>query len=332
MTNAAREDFGPSDGRWIIRPRSGERLWAKSKEESIRIKKPLSEESQENHHSTLASGGNAPARGNHISTSSASGRYVPACGGGGGSASSTRSVSFRSSPVVPSIAPPLGTSRQDEYELLSRARSHVKSRGESGPQSSAGAESFGEAEALTGSTPDRNSNLPLERSSGRSSRGKGYDRPDDDGSDSSSSSSSSSGRGGGGGGGDGDDPNGVGRSPNRRRKKCRRKDKAEAGEIKLETLKPIAKYPEWCSSLADAVMAASGRGDKVWDWIQAPSYRNATMGAMAYPGSKYRSSRKRCVLLLTATLFTRPGSKRNSFGTPLRRSPWVAPSEADSCF
>ena len=36
-------------------------------------------------------------------------------------------------------------------------------------------------------------------------------------------------------------------------------------------------------------MAASGRGDKVWNWIQAPSYRDATMGAMAYPGSKYRS-------------------------------------------
>ena len=36
-------------------------------------------------------------------------------------------------------------------------------------------------------------------------------------------------------------------------------------------------------------MAASGRGDKVWNWIQAPSHRNATMGAMAYPGSKYRS-------------------------------------------
>ena len=133
--------------------------------------------------------------------------------------------------------------------------------------------------------------MPLGRSSGRSSRGNGYGPPDDDDSGFSSSSSSSSerGGGGGGGGGDGDDPNGVRRSPNRRRRKSRRKDKAEAGEIKLEILKPIAKYPEWCSSLADAVMAASGRGDKVWNWIQAPSHRSATMGAMAYPGSQYRS-------------------------------------------
>ena len=68
-----------------------------------------------------------------------------------------------------------------------------------------------------------------------------------------------------------------------------RKYKAEAAEIRLEILKPIAKYPEWCSSLADAVMAASGMSDKVWKWIQAPARQNATMGAMAVPGSKYRS-------------------------------------------
>ena len=121
MKFAAHEGFECSDFRWIIHPRSGERLWAKNREESTRIKKLWSEEPQESHHSPPASGGNAPARGNHTSTSSASGRYVPACGGGGGSTSSTRSVSFRSSPVVPSIAPPPGISRQDEYELLSRA-------------------------------------------------------------------------------------------------------------------------------------------------------------------------------------------------------------------
>ena len=51
----------------------------------------------------------------------------------------------------------------------------------------------------------------------------------------------------------------------------------------------MAKYPEWCSSLADAVMAASGVGDRVWDWIQAPAHRNATIGAMADPGDKYRN-------------------------------------------
>ena len=82
MTFAACEGFERSDGRWIICPRSGERFWVKSREESIRIKKLWSEESQESHHSTPASGGNAPARGNQATTSSASGRYVPACGGG----------------------------------------------------------------------------------------------------------------------------------------------------------------------------------------------------------------------------------------------------------
>ena len=35
--------------------------------------------------------------------------------------------------------------------------------------------------------------------------------------------------------------------------------------------------------------AASGLGDKVWGWIQALAHRNATMGAMAHPGSKFRS-------------------------------------------
>ena len=216
---------------------------------------------------------------------------MPACGGGDGGSLPTRSVSFRSPSAIPSsIAPPPGISRRDEYELLSRARSHVKSRGESGTQSSAGAEpNFSEAEGLAGSTPERGANLPLDRLSGnRSSRKSGYDPPDDD-DDSNSSSSSSSSRRGGGGGGDGDDPDGTGRSPGRRRKKSRRKGKAEASEIRLETLKPIAKYPEWRSSLAGAVMAASGLGDKVWDWIQAPAHRNATMGAMADPGSKCRS-------------------------------------------
>ena len=71
--------------------------------------------------------------------------------------------------------------------------------------------------------------------------------------------------------------------------RSRHKHRAEAAEIRLEILKPIARYPEWCSSLADAVMAASGVGDRVWDWIQAPAHRNATMGAMADPGDKYRS-------------------------------------------
>ena len=272
MQSAALEEFERSDGWWIINPRSGERLWVKSIEESVRIGKLRSKEPRESHRSIPASGGHAPARGNRLGSSSASGRQASACGGGGGNSLSTRSISFRSSPVVPTIAPPPGISRQDEYELLSRARSYVKSRGESGPHSSAGAESFGEAEGPIGSTPARNSNLPLEQSSGRSSRRNRYDPPDDDDSDSSSSSSSSSGRGGGGGGGgDEDHPNGTGRSSSRRRKKSRRNDKAEAGEIKLEALKPIAKYPERCSSLADAVMAASGRGDKVWNWIQAPS-------------------------------------------------------------
>ena len=32
MTNAAREDFERSDGRWIIHPRSGERLWVRNRE------------------------------------------------------------------------------------------------------------------------------------------------------------------------------------------------------------------------------------------------------------------------------------------------------------
>ena len=54
-------------------------------------------------------------------------------------------------------------------------------------------------------------------------------------------------------------------------------------------MKPIAKCLERCSGLADAVMAASGVGDRVWNWILAPAHRNATMGAMADPGDKYRS-------------------------------------------
>ena len=61
----------------------------------------------------------------------------------------------------------------------------------------------------TGCTPERNSNLPFERSSGsRSYRRNGYDPPDDEDSRSSGSATSSSrgGGGGGGGGGDGDDP------------------------------------------------------------------------------------------------------------------------------
>ena len=234
-----------------------------------------------------ASGGKAPARGGSLDVPSASGRQVPACGESSSSSSTSRSVSFRPMSVALPVAPPPGITSQAEYELLSRARSRIKSRGESGPQSSAGAESFGEPEGHHGSTPDRNSNLPLDQSSGRSSRANGYDPPDDDDPGSSSSSSSSSG--GGGGGGGGHDPEGDGRSPHRRGRKSRHRDKTEAGEIKLEALKPIAKYPEWCSSLADAVMAASGRGDKVWNWIQAPSLRNATMGAMARPGDKYRS-------------------------------------------
>ena len=36
-------------------------------------------------------------------------------------------------------------------------------------------------------------------------------------------------------------------------------------------------------------MAASGRGDRVWKWIQAPAQVNATMGALSVPGEKYRS-------------------------------------------
>ena len=133
--------------------------------------------------------------------------------------------------------------------------------------------------------------MPIERSSGsRVSRRNRYDPPDDDDPSSSSSSSSSRGGGrGGGGNGDDDDPEGFGSSPVRRRKKSRHKHKAEAAEIRLEILKPIAKYPEWCSGLADAVMAASGVGDRIWDRIQAPAHRNTTMGAMADPGDKYRS-------------------------------------------
>ena len=120
------KNFERSDGRWIIHPRTGERRWIKDREESIRIMKLWSDEPQETHRSTPASGGKAPARGNHPSSSSASGRDVPACGGGDGGTLFTRSVSFRSTSVVPSsIAPPPGISRRDEYELLSRARSHV---------------------------------------------------------------------------------------------------------------------------------------------------------------------------------------------------------------
>ena len=44
MIFAACEDFERSDGRWIIHPRSGERLWVKDREESIRIKKLWSKE------------------------------------------------------------------------------------------------------------------------------------------------------------------------------------------------------------------------------------------------------------------------------------------------
>ena len=87
-----------------------------------------------------------------------------------------------------------------------------------------GAESFGEAEGPTGSTPGRNSHLPLEQSSDRSSRGNGNGLPDDDDSDHSSSSLPSSGTGGwGGGSGNGNDPNGIRRFLNRRRKKIHRK-------------------------------------------------------------------------------------------------------------
>ena len=201
----------------------------------------------------------------------------------------TRSVSFRSSSdnLTP-VTPPPGISKREEYDRLSRARSHVKSPGESGIQSSAGNESFGEP---TGSTPERNGNLPIERSSGnRSSRRHRYDPPGDDDPSSSSSSSSSGGGGrGGDGNGDDDDPDDFGSSPIRRRKKSRHRYKAEASEIRLEASKPIAKYPEWCSSLAAAVMAASVVGDRVWNWIQAPAHRDATMGAMADPGDKYRS-------------------------------------------
>ena len=230
MISAACGNFERSDGRWIIHPCTGERRWIKNREESIRIMKLWPEETQEIHRSTPASGAMPPHAGNTPVPPPLVGATCPHAGGDGG-ALFTRSVSFRSSPVIPSsIAPPPGVStRQDEYELLSRARSHIKSRGESGPQSSAGAESFREPGAPTGSTPDRNSNLPLERSPGsRSSLRKGFDPPDDDDSGSSSSSSSSSGRGGGG-GGDGDVPDGAGRSPNRGRKKSRRRNKAEAG-------------------------------------------------------------------------------------------------------
>ena len=57
---AACEDFERSDGRWIIHPRSGERLWVKDREKSTRIKKLWSKEPQESHRSTPACGGNAP--------------------------------------------------------------------------------------------------------------------------------------------------------------------------------------------------------------------------------------------------------------------------------
>ena len=80
--------------------------------------------------------------------------------GGDDADSTTRSVPFQSSCVIPpSVAPPPGISKREEYDLSSRARSHVKSRGESGTQSFAGNESFGEP---TGSTPQRNGNLPID--------------------------------------------------------------------------------------------------------------------------------------------------------------------------
>ena len=209
--------------------------------------------------------------------------------GGDDADPTTRSVSLRSSSVIPTpVTPPPGISKREEYDPLSRARSHVKSRGESGTQSSAGNEYF---EEPTGSTPERNGNLFIERSSGsRSSRRHRCDPPvDDDPSSSSSSSSSGGGGRGGGGNGDDDDPDDFGSSPIRRREKSRHRHTAEASEIRLEALKPIVKYPEWCSSLADAVMAASSVGDRVWNWIEAPAHRNAAMGAMADPGDKYRS-------------------------------------------
>ena len=57
-----------------------------------------------------------------------------------------------------SVASPPEISKREEYDPLSRARSHVKSRGESGTQSSAGNGSFGEP---TGSTPSGTETCPL---------------------------------------------------------------------------------------------------------------------------------------------------------------------------
>ena len=79
-------------------------------------------------------------------------------------------------PLPCNLDPPPGISRRSEYELLSRARSHVKSHGKSDTLSSAGNESFNEP---LGSTPERDGNLPLDESNGRAARGR--DRyPSDD--------------------------------------------------------------------------------------------------------------------------------------------------------
>ena len=205
-----------------------------------------------------------------------------------GGMSNGSSPTIAAGPLPCNLDPPPGIGQRSEYELLTRARSYIKSHGESGTHNSAGNDSFNEP---TGSTPERNGNLHLDDGDGRAVRRR--DRSPPDGPDSSDSdSSSSSDRGGGRRGGqrDEDDPDGdFAPTPRPRRSKSRKRKSAEAAEIKLEPLKPIARYAEWCSSLADAVMAASGRGDRVWNWIQAPAQVNATMGALSVPGDKYRS-------------------------------------------
>ena len=127
------------------------------------------------------------------------------------------------------------------------------------------------------STPDRSSSRPERESVDRSHvNGSG---PPSDPSNSSSSSSDD----------EGNDRRGRhGRGDARRRPK-REKRRPEASEIKVPTFPSIIKYDEWCTEMADAVMAASGRGDKAWDWIRRPSMPLETFGSLKESGDKYNS-------------------------------------------
>ena len=126
------------------------------------------------------------------------------------------------------------------------------------------------------STPDRSSSRNDDASGGLSSMRRGG--PPSDPSDSSSSSS-----------GDSEDGRRRDAGGSGLRGSRRHKSRPEASEIKIPTLPSITKYDEWCTEMADAVMAASGRGDKVWNWIQKPSQPNETFGTLKESGSKYNS-------------------------------------------